>query len=233
MLLKFVSILKTNNKQLVFVQKYKKGKIFEYSSHPTTIRKIEITGCKICLINDMTADNDNIIIDFTHSNDNLAKLEPCLQRTEYVDVDFIYEGFLVRIRPGLDEFLDECYEDFDIVIYTSANRVIYEGLLKVLHEFLIDQAGHEDDNAHYWNDILFREDCTLDVDGRGKPYHHKDLTLFGCDLSRVIMVDNSPIVCHGFEPNFILIKDFFGKSENDDDVEYTYVFIVSNPILFL
>ncbi len=45
-----------------------------------------------------------------------------------------------------------------------------------------------------------------------------DLTLFGCDLSRVIMVDNSPIVCRGEEPNFILIKDFFGKDNMDDEV---------------
>eukprot|EP01084_Bolivina_argentea_P005229 9879_1 len=34
-----------------------------------------------------------------------------------------------------------------------------------------------------------------------------DLTLFGCDLSRVIMIDNSLIVCRGEELNFILTKD--------------------------
>ncbi len=43
------------------------------------------------------------------------------------------------------------------------------------------------------------------------PYHYKNLTLFGCDLSRVIMIDNSPIVCRGEEPNF-------GKDNMDDEV---------------
>jgi len=62
----------------------------------------------------------------------------------------------------------------------------------------------------------------LDYNDRGKPYHHKDLTIFGCDLSRVIMVDNSPIVCRGEEPNFILIKDYFGKDNMDDELMEVY-----------
>ena len=47
-------------------------------------------------------------------------------------VDFIYEGFLVRCRPNLDEFLEYVADDFDVVIYTSANRMIYEPMYVVL-----------------------------------------------------------------------------------------------------
>eukprot|EP01084_Bolivina_argentea_P003437 6443_1 len=75
-----------------------------------------------------------------------------------------------------------------------------------------------------WTDALYRDDCTLDYDERGKPYHHKDLTLFGCDLSRLIMVDNSPIVCRGEEPNFILIRDYFGKEDDTLDDELMEVY---------
>ena len=45
------------------------------------------------------------------------------------------------------------------------------------------------------------------------------------------MVDNSPIVCCGEEPNFILIKDFFGKDNMDDEVSHDHmVFAAISPI---
>merc|ERR1712228_916956 len=86
-----------------------------------------------------------------------------------------------------------------------------------------DQLGRDDEEElRLWTDVLYRDDCTLSYNERGKPYHHKDLTLFGCDLSRLIMVDNSPIVCRGEEPNFILIKDYFGKDNMDDELMEVY-----------
>ena len=168
------------------------------------IRKLEKSGCKIRMNNEY---NGKIIeIDFINPDENLNKFEPALQRDGMEDVDFIYQGFLVRIRKDLPEFLNYCIDlEFDINIYTSANPIIYQGLLEICEEYLKDLMGL-DNNDKIWNDILFREDCQLEYTDKNKPYHHKDLTLFGCDLSRVVMIDNSPIVCHGFEPNFILIK---------------------------
>ena len=161
-----------------------------------------------------------IEISFVEENEHLAKLEPCLNRMGMLPVDFIYEGFLIRLRPNLDEFLEYCADDFDIVIYTSACKAIYEGMLKVLHGYIKDQLGRDDDEElTLWTDTLFREDCTLRNEQGVKPYHHKDLTLFGCHLSRVVMVDNSPIVVSGQEPNLIYIRDFFGKDTMDDEVK--------------
>lgn len=162
-----------------------------------------------------------IEIDFMEQNEHLSRLEPSLHRHGMLPVDFIYEGFLIRLRPNLDEFLDYASEDFDVVIYTSALKRVYGGMLKVLHEYILDQLGRggDDETSALWTDALFREDCELKVDSGSKPFHHKDLTLFGCHLSRTVMVDNAPHVVAGQEPNIILIKDFFGKERMDDEVQ--------------
>ena len=117
--------------------------------------------------------SNKIDIPFTEPNDKLARLEPRLERVGMVPIDFIYEGFVVRVRPMLTDWLDMIVDDFDIVLYTSANGLIYQGLLETAHEYLMDQMGREK-NKKIWNDVLYRTDCTLDYDGKGRPYHHKD-----------------------------------------------------------
>eukprot|EP01084_Bolivina_argentea_P252080 423032_1 len=133
------------------LKKYKKKNgVFDYELEDGTkigckIRKVEVTGCRVevRIINmneviededeDMNMDRDDIAIaeiDFTNGNENLSKLEPMLERPGMSAVDFIFEGFLVRLRPNLDEFLEYCNDDYDVVIYTSANKLIYEGLLQ-------------------------------------------------------------------------------------------------------
>ena len=135
-----------------------------------------------------------------------------------MDVGFIYEGFLVRLRNDLCSFLSIIMDlDFEIVIFTSANPLVYKGLLERCEEYIKEELGMEEEDK-IWSHVLYREDCRLNYTEKEKPYHHKDLTLFGCHLSRLVIVDNSPIVCHGFEPNFLLIKDFFGKDDNDNEL---------------
>ena len=43
----------------------------------------------------------------------------------------------------------------------------------VLHEYLAEQLGRDADDAPLWSDVLFRDDCTLQCDARGKPYHSR------------------------------------------------------------
>ena len=62
------------------------------------------------------------------------------------------------------------------------------------------------------------EDCALKYDVAGRPYHHKDLSLWGCHLSRVVMLDNSPVVLQKLEPNAFFIADFFGKDDGDEQL---------------
>lgn len=212
-----------------FTQRYRKGGTFEYRAGSIanfddyivqcSILRTEVTGCAIEVQNWKGSTTKDIEIDFTVENDNLSRLEPCLNRPGMLPVDFIHEGFLIRCRPNLDEFLDCASEDFDVVIYTSALKQIYEGMLKVLHEYLSDLLGR-DQESKLWTDALYRDDCELKAEAGHKPFHHKDLTLFGCHLSRTVMIDNAPHVVAGQEPNIILIRDFFGREQHDEEVEY-------------
>ncbi len=56
------------------------------------------------------------------------------------------------------------------------------------------------------------------MDARGNPFHHKNLTLFNLDLSKVVIVDNKCESFYKFEPNAILCKDYFGKDTFDDEL---------------
>lgn len=163
---------------------------------------------------------DSIEISFVEPNEHLDRLQPCFNRPGLLPVQLIYDGFLVRLRSDLVEFLEYASEDFDVVIYTAACKEVYQGLLEKVHEYVSEQLGRsEDDESRLWTDVLFRDDCILmNTERRARPYHHKDLTLFGCDLSRTVMVDNSPHVVAGQEPNVLLVKDFFGKEESEEEV---------------
>ena len=49
-------------------------------------------------------------------------------------------------------------------------------MLKVLHEYIKEQLGRDDEESlRLWSDVLYRDDCTLDYNDRGKPYHHKGI----------------------------------------------------------
>ena len=136
--------------------------------------------------------SEQIEISFVDENEHLDRLEPCMTRAGMCPVDFIYEGFLIRLRPNLDEFLEYAAEDFDVVVYTAARKEIYNGLLHVLSLYLNEQLGRdEDDPIQLWSDVLYRDDCVLKAEAGQKPYHHKDITLFGCHLSRLKKWHNS------------------------------------------
>ena len=206
---------------------------------PCKVFKTQITGCRICVdhtiefieqqmtngcnkninLENQKPKTEEIMIDFVRHNQQLSRLEPCLYRDSMLPVDLIYMGFLIRLRPNLAEFIQAVQPYFDVVIFTAAKEEIYKGLLEVLHEYLKEQMGRQNESdLRLWSDVLFRKDCVLKYDLHNKPYHHKEISNFGCDLSRVVMVDNSPIVLHKEEPNAIFIKDFFGKDNNDNEV---------------
>ena len=91
--------------------------------------------------------------------------------------------------------------------------------MKQLHAHLCEIMGRDDADDPLWKHIFFREDCTYDYDERGKIFHHKDLTKYNRDLSKVIIVDNSSLSYKSLEPNAILIADFFGKDCIDNELD--------------
>ena len=75
------------------------------------------------------SDDKGISISFLQNSDELSQLEPMMHRENYLPVTFMYGGYLVRIRPGLGQFLSLCNGDYDVILFTAADGSVYQGLL--------------------------------------------------------------------------------------------------------
>lgn len=82
----------------------------------------------------------------------------------------------VRKRPYLDRFLAWIAGRFEVTIFTASQQVYAEKLLALL-----------DPEARFIDHRLYRDSC-LNVDGN----YLKDLNVLGRDLSKTVLVDNSP-----------------------------------------
>lgn len=95
-------------------------------------------------------------------------------------------------RPGLDDFLEEASSFCNLAVFTAGTEDYGRALLD-----LLDPCGR-------MNMRLFRDSCSI-IDG----LFLKDLTRASAELSRTVLIDNSPASMLLQPDNSILVSSFY------------------------
>ena len=123
---------------------------------------------------------------------------------------------MLKMRPGLYNFLENVGKKYEIVIFTAGTQEYADPILD-----RIEKNGKIFAKRLYRQHAIFMNNIYL-----------KDLTRLGRDLSKIIIVDNMPQNFSLQKENGILIKNYFGQDKFDTtlkDLTPILLKIASNP----
>ena len=121
------------------------------------------------------------------------------------------EGGVLRVRPGITEFLDEVGKYYELIIFTTATQDYADALIDAVEEDKI-----------YFDHRLYREHAII-IDND----FIKDLTRIGRPLDKIIIVDNMPQNFRLQKENGIIIKAFWGEDNLDTALYDLYPILVN------
>ena len=118
---------------------------------------------------------------------------------------------VVRIRPGVTEFLKEIGKIYELIVFTTATQEYADLLIDAIEEDKI-----------YFDHRLYREHAII-IDND----FVKDLTRIGRPLDKIIIIDDMPQNFKLQKENGIVIKPFYGE-DNYDNALYNLIPILKN-----
>ena len=109
------------------------------------------------------------------------------------------DGGILRVRPGINKFLDEVGKYYELIVFTTATQDYADELIDAIEEDKI-----------YFEHRFYREHATI-IDND----FVKDLSRIGRPLDKIIIIDNMPQNFKLQKENGIIIKAFWGEDNSD------------------
>ena len=106
---------------------------------------------------------------------------------------------LLRLRPGLIEFLEDMKKNFELIIFTSATNEYADPLLSAIEK----DKKYFDYKLYRQHTIIYNNEIVKDISKIGRP------------LDKVIIVDNLVQNFRLQKENGIMIKAFWGEDNYD------------------
>lgn len=134
------------------------------------------------------------------------------------EADFIIGRYFVYKRPFLESFLECCFENFDVAVWTAATKSYAEDILKTILM--------ENQNLQF---LWTRERCTFTFDAEEREHFYSKrmhkICRRGYKLESVIVVDDSPKVWQSSYGNLVGVTKFEGN-ESDDELKSLAIYLI-------